>query len=317
MVKLLHMDNGGDQVFGQGKFHFLIDLHIRHLHTSSFCIFGLRGCFRAFPCFRCLRVCGFFWNWRLCWPRLLRFISDDNPLRPIPELQPPAGLIHPKGIYSGACRRSLGLYDGLTLYHGRRASGVSSAGYPVKVYGRLPVQPAISTGRNAITAFCVLANLQNPFIILRVEQADRVSLPEKVIGPKDLHKGSPKRPTEQCVSGKSHGLHRKLYHFLRIRPAMPPGFSAIRADKETVCAAHPGVGGILQLFRRVGVAHRASVLRHPGGIMKAKKPCRQEVKILLLDGKGTHVRHLSLHTVDGLGGQLRFIPDAPKGAGKG
>ena len=51
--------------------------------------------------------------------------------------------------------------------------------------------------------------------------------------------------------------------------------------------------------------------------MKAKKPCRQEVKILLLDGKGTHVRHLSLHTVDGLGGQLRFIPDAPKGAGKG
>ena len=51
--------------------------------------------------------------------------------------------------------------------------------------------------------------------------------------------------------------------------------------------------------------------------MKAKKSCRQEVKILLLNGKGAHIRHLGLHSVDGLGGQLRFTPDAPKGTGKG
>ena len=50
--------------------------------------------------------------------------------------------------------------------------------------------------------------------------------------------------------------------------------------------------------------------------MKAKEPCRQKVKILLLYGKGAHVRHLGLHTVDGLSGQLCFVPDAPKGAGK-
>ena len=88
-------------------------------------------------------------------------------------------------------------------------------------------------------------------------------------------------------------------------------------DKETVYAAHPGIGGILQLFRGMRVAHRAAVLRHSGGIMKAKKPGSQKVKILLLNGKGAHICHLGLHTVDGLGGQLRFIPDAPKGAGKG